>query len=336
MKWSDGNFNFYSPINLTVSMQTKIAKLWRGYDLYPQRGGNEVLNKENNEAILQEIASLGVSKITQNSVNTETLLFDISTLDSSFNENYENLVISKEAKDHIVDYLNKYPLSGIWVKIDETKPIDSAIVEIDWLPNQILGTASQMDKVFTNVIRYQDIVYVTQHVLINNKPIINKIFNLANWEYFRKNDLFLPKDKMINLLYNMKYIDDIYFSWRKLYMGRRKMVKLPFQTFEFGNFLIFLYNMSERLTQLQEYLSNSILLETYDPRVLGINVSSESYNNDPTLLEQDINDDLQCNEFFDSFKRFEGYQLTHDNRLQLLQRYGNTIYTFINDYQGIK
>lgn len=310
------NFNLFSPLQLTNAQQAKVKKIWGTYDLFPERSSNEYLCKEQNKFILEELNALGITKITQELFDKQTLIYQKQLI--------ESINVPIDTIEHIQKYLNKYPKSGLHFKILENNSIiENCISEVDWLPNVI---GNRNDFIYLNVIVHNNIVWL----VISELTTIKNVVEIGIDDYFQKNDIFLPKNRLVDILMNVNFIDEIFLNWKHLYSGRRQLCLNNYQfiNVDIGNMLIFLYRLSKKLELLD--LENNIVFETYDPRITKNEIVSEWYKEDSVLLQEDILE-VNSNEFYNSFKKFN-MKLTPDLRKELIQRYGNTLYTILNDY----
>ena len=88
--------------------------------------------------------------------------------------------------------------------------------------------------------------------------------------------------------------------------------------------VLFLNLQEEFAKKVRADCENNIMFYTYDPRLTEKKIETEYPLNETTEM-------LSAHEFNLNTRYYRNYKLTIENRSALIKRYGNCLYTIIND-----
>ena len=262
-------------------------------------------------------------------------------------------------ENEIYQHLELYPNVGITFYID-----DDQIRLFDWLPNSVISglfKGKEKIQIFTITLDIKDVKEVWMIVLKNN-TILEKFFvgekrffvieesskevkdlevleNLEDLEDFDiENEEFLQQTKSgydgkikwiqsLNKLYSeVLDLPKIVSLFSSTYNGRKYLCSgvAINKNMNIIAMVLFLNLQEEFAKKVRTDCENNIMFYTYDPRLTGKKIETEYPLNETTEM-------LSAHEFNLNTRYYRNYKLTIENRSALIKRYGNCLYTIIND-----
>ena len=356
MKLGIDQFYLNHYTGLSETQKSEITKLFNNFDRFTHMiddANSRARSQEQNASIILKLGEMGVFKI-------EAETFGVLEDWLNVEDWYPQLFIKDE---DIYKHLEEFPNVGFsfYVENDQIKLFD-------WLPNTVVAglyTSKERYQLFTMTTDIQGISQVWM-ILTKNGIIVEKFF-VGEKRFFtiedseKTNDLKVIEnlDDLDNIdgIDSIDSIDSIDFVEEKSSSGKikwiqninglysevidlQKLTQLFSSTYNGRKYLcsgvainknmniiamvLFLNLQEEFAKKVRQDCENNIMFYTYDPRLTGKKIETEYPLNETTEM-------LSAHEFNLNTRYYRNYKLTIENRSALIKRYGNCLYTIIND-----
>ena len=351
MKLGIDQFYLNHYTGLSETQKSEITKLFNNFDRFTHMiddVNSRARSQEQNASIILKLGEMGVFKIE---AETFGVLEDwLIVMDW-----YPHLFIKDE---DIHKHLEEFPNVGFsfYVENDQIKLFD-------WLPNTVVAglyTSKERYQLFTMTTDIQGTSQVWM-ILTKNGTIIEKFF-VGEKRFFTIDDSEKTDDLKVieNLddLDNFDSIDSTDFSEERSSSGKikwiqninglysevidlQKLTQLFSSTYNGRKYLcsgvavnkqmniiamvLFLNLQEEFARKVKEDCKKDIVFYTYDPRLTGKQITTEVSLNETTEM-------LSAHEFNLTTRYYRNCTLNTENRNALIKRYGNCLYTIINDF----
>ena len=356
MKLGIDQFYLNHYTGLSETQKSEITKLFNNFDRFTHMiddANSRARSQEQNASIILKLGEIGVFKIE---AETFGVLEDwLIVMDW-----YPHLFIKDE---DIYKHLEEFPNVGFsfYVENDQIKLFD-------WLPNTVVAglyNGKERYQLFTMTTDIQGTSQVWM-ILTKNGIIVEKFF-VGEKRFFtiedseKTNDLKVIEnlDDLDNIdnIDGIDGIDSIDFVEEKSSSGKikwiqninglysevidlQKLTQLFSSTYNGRKYLcsgvavnkqmniiamiLFLNLQEEFARKVKEDCKKDIVFYTYDPRLTGKQIQTEVPLNETTEM-------LSGHEFNLTTRYYRNCSLTPENRSALIKRYGNCLYTIIND-----
>ena len=350
MKLGIDQFYLNHYTGLSETQKSEITKLFNNFDRFTHMiddANSRARSQEQNASIILKLGEMGVFKIE---AETFGVLEDwLIVMDW-----YPHLFIKDE---DIYKHLEEFPNVGFsfYVENDQIKLFD-------WLPNTVVAglyNGKERYQLFTMTTDIQGTSQVWM-ILTKNGIIVEKFF-VGEKRFFTIEDSEKTDDLKVieNLddLDSIDGIDGIDFVEEKSSSGKikwiqninglysevidlQKLTQLFSSTYNGRKYLcsgvavnkqmniiamiLFLNLQEEFARKVKEDCKKDIVFYTYDPRLTGKQIQTEVPLNETTEM-------LSGHEFNLTTRYYRNCSLTPENRSALIKRYGNCLYTIIND-----
>ena len=359
MKLGIDQFYLNHYTGLSETQKSEITKLFNNFDRFTHMiddANSRARSQEQNASIILKLGEIGVFKIE---AETFGVLEDwLIVMDW-----YPHLFIKDE---DIYKHLEEFPNVGFsfYVENDQIKLFD-------WLPNTVVAglyNGKERYQLFTMTTDIQGTSQVWM-ILTKNGIIVEKFF-VGEKRFFtiedseKTNDLKVIEnlddlDNIDNIdgIDSIDSIDSIDFVEEKSSSGKikwiqninglysevidlQKLTQLFSSTYNGRKYLcsgvavnkqmniiamiLFLNLQEEFARKVKEDCKKDIVFYTYDPRLTGKQIQTEVPLNETTEM-------LSGHEFNLTTRYYRNCSLTPENRSALIKRYGNCLYTIIND-----
>lgn len=356
MKLGIDQFYLNHYTGLSETQKSEITKLFNNFDRFTHMiddANSRARSQEQNASIILKLGEMGVFKIE---AETFGVLEDwLIVMDW-----YPHLFIKDE---DIYKHLEEFPNVGFsfYVENDQIKLFD-------WLPNTVVAglyNGKERYQLFTMTTDIQGTSQVWM-ILTKNGIIVEKFF-VGEKRFFtiedseKTNDLKVIEnlDDLDNIdnIDGIDGIDSIDFVEEKSSSGKikwiqninglysevidlQKLTQLFSSTYNGRKYLcsgvavnkqmniiamiLFLNLQEEFARKVKEDCKKDIVFYTYDPRLTGKQIQTEVPLNETTEM-------LSGHEFNLTTRYYRNCSLTPENRSALIKRYGNCLYTIIND-----
>ena len=356
MKLGIDQFYLNHYTGLSETQKSEITKLFNNFDRFTHMiddANSRARSQEQNASIILKFGEMGVFKIE---AETFGVLEDwLIVMDW-----YPHLFIKDE---DIYKHLEEFPNVGFsfYVENDQIKLFD-------WLPNTVVAglyNGKERYQLFTMTTDIQGTSQVWM-ILTKNGIIVEKFF-VGEKRFFtiedseKTNDLKVIEnlDDLDNIdnIDGIDSIDSIDFVEEKSSSGKikwiqninglysevidlQKLTQLFSSTYNGRKYLcsgvavnkqmniiamiLFLNLQEEFARKVKEDCKKDIVFYTYDPRLTGKQIQTEVPLNETTEM-------LSGHEFNLTTRYYRNCSLTPENRSALIKRYGNCLYTIIND-----
>ena len=352
MKIKSEHFSLNHYTGLTDSQKNKIIESFNNFDRFSHMIDDNSIKErvlEQNLEIVKKLRDDGVYSI-------QTEIFDKKEMWLNIEEKFPECFPNE---NEIYQHLELYPNVGITFYID-----DDQIRLFDWLPNSVISglfKGKEKIQIFTITLDIKDVKEVWMIVLKNN-TIVEKFFvgekrffvieesskevkdlevleNLEDLEDFDiENEEFLQQTKsgydgkikwiqLLNKLYSeVLDLPKIVSLFSSTYNGRKYLCSgvAINKNMKIIPMVLFLNLQEEFAKKVRADCENNIMFYTYDPRLTGKKIETEYPLNETTEM-------LSAHEFNLNTRYYRNYKLTIENRSALIKRYGNCLYTIIND-----
>lgn len=353
MKLGIDQFYLNHYTGLSETQKSEITKLFNNFDRFTHMiddANSRARSQEQNASIILKLGEMGVFKIE---AETFGVLEDwLIVMDW-----YPHLFIKDE---DIYKHLEEFPNVGFSFYIENDQ-----IKLFDWLPNTVVAglyNGKERYQLFTMTTDIQGTSQVWM-ILTKNGIIVEKFF-VGEKRFFTIEDSEKTNDlKVIENLDDLDSIDDIDsidsidFVEEKSSSGKikwiqninglysevidlQKLTQLFSSTYNGRKYLcsgvavnkqmniiamiLFLNLQEEFARKVKEDCKKDIVFYTYDPRLTGKQIQTEVPLNETTEM-------LSGHEFNLTTRYYRNCSLTPENRSALIKRYGNCLYTIIND-----
>ena len=350
MKLGIDQFYLNHYTGLSETQKSEITKLFNNFDRFTHMiddANSRARSQEQNASIILKLGEMGVFKIE---AETFGVLEDwLIVMDW-----YPHLFIKDE---DIYKHLEEFPnvCFSFYVENDQIKLFD-------WLPNTVVAglyNGKERYQLFTMTTDIQGTSQVWM-ILTKNGIIVEKFF-VGEKRFFTIEDSEKTDDLKVieNLddLDNFDSIDSTDFSEERSSSGKikwiqninglysevidlQKLTQLFSSTYNGRKYLcsgvavnkqmniiamiLFLNLQEEFARKVKEDCKKDIVFYTYDPRLTGKQIQTEVPLNETTEM-------LSGHEFNLTTRYYRNCSLTPENRSALIKRYGNCLYTIIND-----
>ena len=356
MKLGIDQFYLNHYTGLSETQKSEITKLFNNFDRFTHMiddANSRARSQEQNASIILKLGEMGVFKIE---AETFGVLEDwLIVMDW-----YPQLFIKDE---DIYKHLEEFPNVGFSFYIENDQ-----IKLFDWLPNTVVAglyNGKERYQLFTMTTDIQGTSQVWM-ILTKNGIIVEKFF-VGEKRFFTIEDSEKTNDlKVIENLDDLDNIDGIDgidsidfvdFVEEKSSSGKikwiqninglysevidlQKLTQLFSSTYNGRKYLcsgvavnkqmniiamiLFLNLQEEFARKVKEDCKKDIVFYTYDPRLTGKQIQTEVPLNETTEM-------LSAHEFNLTTRYYRNCSLTPENRSALIKRYGNCLYTIIND-----
>lgn len=350
MKLGIDQFYLNHYTGLSETQKSEITKLFNNFDRFTHMiddANSRARSQEQNASIILKLGEMGVFKIE---AETFGVLEDwLNVMDW-----YPHLFIKDE---DIYKHLEEFPNVGFSFYIENDQ-----IKLFDWLPNTVVAglyTSKERYQLFTMTTDIQGTSQVWM-ILTKNGIIVEKFF-VGEKRFFTIDDSEKTDDLKVieNLddLDNFDSIDSTDFSEERSSSGKikwiqninglysevidlQKLTQLFSSTYNGRKYLcsgvavnkqmnviamvLFLNLQEEFARKVKEDCKKDIVFYTYDPRLTGKQIQTEVSLNETTEM-------LSAHEFNLTTRYYRNCTLNTENRNALIKRYGNCLYTIIND-----
>lgn len=356
MKLGIDQFYLNHYTGLSETQKSEITKLFNNFDRFTHMiddANSRARSQEQNASIILKLGEMGVFKIE---AETFGVLEDwLIVMDW-----YPHLFIKDE---DIYKHLEEFPNVGFSFYIENDQ-----IKLFDWLPNTVVAglyNGKERYQLFTMTTDIQGTSQVWM-ILTKNGIIVEKFF-VGEKRFFtiedseKTNDLKVIEnlDDLDNIdnIDGIDSIDSIDFVEEKSSSGKikwiqninglysevidlQKLTQLFSSTYNGRKYLcsgvavnkqmniiamiLFLNLQEEFARKVKEDCKKDIVFYTYDPRLTGKQIQTEVPLNETTEM-------LSGHEFNLTTRYYRNCSLTPENRSALIKRYGNCLYTIIND-----
>ena len=350
MKLGIDQFYLNHYTGLSETQKSEITKLFNNFDRFTHMiddANSRARSQEQNASIILKLGEMGVFKI-------EAETFGVLEDWLNVADWYPQLFIKDE---DIYKHLEEFPNVGFSFYIENDQ-----IKLFDWLPNTVVAglyTSKERYQLFTMTTDIQGTSQVWM-ILTKNGTIIEKFF-VGEKRFFTIDDSEKTDDLKVieNLddLDNFDSIDSTDFSEERSSSGKikwiqninglysevidlQKLTQLFSSTYNGRKYLcsgvavnkqmnviamvLFLNLQEEFARKVKEDCKKDIVFYTYDPRLTGKQITTEVSLNETTEM-------LSAHEFNLTTRYYRNCQLNTENRNALIKRYGNCLYTIIND-----
>lgn len=340
--------NYYT--GLSETQKSEITKLFNNFDRFTHMiddANSRARSQEQNASIILKLGEMGVFKI-------EAETFGVLEDWLNVEDWYPHLFIKDE---DIYKHLEEFPNVGFSFYIENDQ-----IKLFDWLPNTVVAglyTSKERYQLFTMTTDIQGTSQVWM-ILTKNGIIVEKFF-VGEKRFFTIEDSEKTNDLKVieNLddLDNFDSIDSTDFSEERSSSGKikwiqninglysevidlQKLTQLFSSTYNGRKYLcsgvavnkqmniiamvLFLNLQEEFARKVKEDCKKDIVFYTYDPRLTGKQIQTEVPLNETTEM-------LSGHEFNLTTRYYRNCILNAENRNALIKRYGNCLYTIIND-----
>lgn len=350
MKLGIDQFYLNHYTGLSETQKSEITKLFNNFDRFTHMiddANSRARSQEQNASIILKLGEMGVFKI-------EAETFGVLEDWLNVEDWYPHLFIKDE---DIYKHLEEFPNVGFsfYVENDQIKLFD-------WLPNTVVAglyNGKERYQLFTMTTDIQGTSQVWM-ILTKNGIIVEKFF-VGEKRFFTIDDSEKTDDLKVieNLddLDNFDSIDGIDFVEEKSSSGKikwiqninglysevidlQKLTQLFSSTYNGRKYLcsgvavnkqmnviamvLFLNLQEEFARKVKEDCKKDIVFYTYDPRLTGKQITTEVSLNETTEM-------LSAHEFNLTTRYYRNCTLNTENRNALIKRYGNCLYTIIND-----
>lgn len=350
MKLGIDQFYLNHYTGLSETQKSEITKLFNNFDRFTHMiddANSRARSQEQNASIILKLGEMGVFKI-------EAETFGVLEDWLNVEDWYPQLFIKDE---DIYKHLEEFPNVGFsfYVENDQIKLFD-------WLPNTVVAglyTSKERYQLFTMTTDIQGTSQVWM-ILTKNGTIVEKFF-VGEKRFFTIEDSEKTNDLKVieNLddLDNFDSIDSTDFSEERSSSGKikwiqninglysevidlQKLTQLFSSTYNGRKYLcsgvavnkqmniiamvLFLNLQEEFARKVKEDCKKDIVFYTYDPRLTGKQITTEVSLNETTEM-------LSAHEFNLTTRYYRNCTLNTENRNALIKRYGNCLYTIIND-----
>lgn len=340
--------NYYT--GLSETQKSEITKLFNNFDRFTHMiddANSRARSQEQNASIILKLGEMGVFKI-------EAETFGVLEDWLNVEDWYPQLFIKDE---DIYKHLEEFPNVGFSFYIENDQ-----IKLFDWLPNTVVAglyNGKERYQLFTMTTDIQGTSQVWM-ILTKNGIIVEKFF-VGEKRFFTIEDSEKANDLKVieNLddLDNFDSIDSTDFSEERSSSGKikwiqninglysevidlQKLTQLFSSTYNGRKYLcsgvavnkqmniiamvLFLNLQEEFARKVKEDCKKDIVFYTYDPRLTGKQIQTEVPLNETTEM-------LSGHEFNLTTRYYRNCILNAENRNALIKRYGNCLYTIIND-----
>lgn len=340
--------NYYT--GLSETQKSEITKLFNNFDGFTHMiddANSRARSQEQNASIILKLGEMGVFKI-------EAETFGVLEDWLNVADWYPQLFIKDE---DIYKHLEEFPNVGFSFYIENDQ-----IKLFDWLPNTVVAglyNGKERYQLFTMTTDIQGTSQVWM-ILTKNGIIVEKFF-VGEKRFFTIEDSEKTNDLKVieNLddLDNFDSIDSTDFSEERSSSGKikwiqninglysevidlQKLTQLFSSTYNGRKYLcsgvavnkqmniiamvLFLNLQEEFARKVKEDCKKDIVFYTYDPRLTGKQITTEVSLNETTEM-------LSAHEFNLTTRYYRNCILNAENRNALIKRYGNCLYTIIND-----
>lgn len=351
MKLGIDQFYLNHYTGLSETQKSEITKLFNNFDRFTHMiddANSRARSQEQNASIILKLGEMGVFKI-------EAETFGVLEDWLNVEDWYPQLFIKDE---DIYKHLEEFPNVGFSFYIENDQ-----IKLFDWLPNTVVAglyNGKERYQLFTMTTDIQGTSQVWM-ILTKNGTIIEKFF-VGEKRFFTIDDSEKTDDLKIieNLddLDNFDSIDSTDFSEERSSSGKikwiqninglysevidlQKLTQLFSSTYNGRKYLcsgvavnkqmnviamvLFLNLQEEFARKVKEDCKKDIVFYTYDPRLTGKQITTEVSLNETTEM-------LSAHEFNLTTRYYRNCILNAENRNALIKRYGNCLYTIINDF----
>ena len=354
MKLGIDQFYLNHYTGLSETQKSEITKLFNNFDRFTHMiddANSRARSQEQNASIILKLGEMGVFKI-------EAETFGVLEDWLNVADWYPQLFIKDE---DIYKHLEEFPNVGFSFYIENDQ-----IKLFDWLPNTVVAglyTSKERYQLFTMTTDIQGTSQVWM-ILTKNGTIIEKFF-VGEKRFFTIEDSEKTNDlKVIENLDDLDNfdsidgIDSIDFSEERSSSGKikwiqninglcsevidlQKLTQLFSSTYNGRKYLcsgvavnkqmniiamiLFLNLQEEFARKVKEDCKKDIVFYTYDPRLTGKQITTEVSLNETTEM-------LSAHEFNLTTRYYRNCILNAENRNALIKRYGNCLYTIINDF----
>ena len=350
MKLGIDQFYLNHYTGLSETQKSEITKLFNNFDRFTHMiddANSRARSQEQNASIILKLGEMGVFKI-------EAETFGVLEDWLNVEDWYPQLFIKDE---DIYKHLEEFPNVGFSFYIENDQ-----IKLFDWLPNTVVAglyNGKERYQLFTMTTDIQGTSQVWM-ILTKNGIIVEKFF-VGEKRFFTIEDSEKTDDLKVieNLddLDNFDSIDSTDFSEERSSSGKikwiqninglysevidlQKLTQLFSSTYNGRKYLcsgvavnkqmniiamiLFLNLQEEFARKVKEDCKKDIVFYTYDPRLTGKQITTEVSLNETTEM-------LSAHEFNLTTRYYRNCSLTPENRSALIKRYGNCLYTIIND-----
>ena len=354
MKLGIDQFYLNHYTGLSETQKSEITKLFNNFDRFTHMiddANSRARSQEQNASIILKLGEMGVFKI-------EAETFGVLEDWLNVADWYPQLFIKDE---DIYKHLEEFPNVGFSFYIENDQ-----IKLFDWLPNTVVAglyNGKERYQLFTMTTDIQGTSQVWM-ILTKNGTIIEKFF-VGEKRFFTIDDSEKTDDlKVIENLDDLDNfdsidgIDSIDFVEEKSSSGKikwiqninglysevidlQKLTQLFSSTYNGRKYLcsgvavnkqmnviamvLFLNLQEEFARKVKEDCKKDIVFYTYDPRLTGKQITTEVSLNETTEM-------LSAHEFNLTTRYYRNCTLNTENRNALIKRYGNCLYTIINDF----
>lgn len=350
MKLGIDQFYLNHYTGLSETQKSEITKLFNNFDRFTHMiddANSRARAQEQNASIVLKLGEMGVFKI-------EAETFGVLEDWLNVADWYPQLFIKDE---DIYKHLEEFPNVGFsfYVENDQIKLFD-------WLPNTVVAglyNGKERYQLFTMTTDIQGTSQVWM-ILTKNGIIVEKFF-VGEKRFFTIEDSEKTDDLKVieNLddLDSIDSIDDTDFVEERSSSGKikwiqninglysevidlQKLTQLFSSTYNGRKYLcsgvavnkqmniiamiLFLNLQEEFARKVKEDCKKDIVFYTYDPRLTGKQIQTEVPLNETTEM-------LSGHEFNLTTRYYRNCTLNAENRNALIKRYGNCLYTIIND-----
>lgn len=350
MKLGIDQFYLNHYTGLSETQKSEITKLFNNFDRFTHMiddANSRARSQEQNASIILKLGEMGVFKI-------EAETFGVLEDWLNVEDWYPHLFIKDE---DIYKHLEEFPNVGFSFYIENDQ-----IKLFDWLPNTVVAglyNGKERYQLFTMTTDIQGTSQVWM-ILTKNGIIVEKFF-VGEKRFFTIDDSEKTDDLKVieNLddLDNFDSIDSTDFSEERSSSGKikwiqninglysevidlQKLTQLFSSTYNGRKYLcsgvavnkqmniiamvLFLNLQEEFARKVKEDCKKDIVFYTYDPRLTGKQITTEVSLNETTEM-------LSAHEFNLTTRYYRNCTLNTENRNALIKRYGNCLYTIIND-----
>ena len=356
MKLGIDQFYLNHYTGLSETQKSEITKLFNNFDRFTHMiddANSRARSQEQNASIILKLGEMGVFKI-------EAETFGVLEDWLNVADWYPHLFIKDE---DIYKHLEEFPNVGFSFYIENDQ-----IKLFDWLPNTVVAglyNGKERYQLFTMTTDIQGTSQVWM-ILTKNGIIVEKFF-VGEKRFFtiedseKTDDLRVIEnlDDLDNIdnIDGIDSIDSIDFVEEKSSSGKikwiqninglysevidlQKLTQLFSSTYNGRKYLcsgvavnkqmnviamvLFLNLQEEFARKVKEDCKKDIVFYTYDPRLTGKQIQTEVPLNETTEM-------LSGHEFNLTTRYYRNCQLNAENRNALIKRYGNCLYTIIND-----
>ena len=351
MKLGIDQFYLNHYTGLSETQKSEITKLFNNFDRFTHMiddANSRARSQEQNASIVLKLGEMGVFKI-------EAETFGVLEDWLKVTDWYPQLFIKDE---DIYKHLEEFPNVGFSFYIENDQ-----IKLFDWLPNTVVAglyNGKERYQLFTMTTDIQGTSQVWM-ILTKNGIIVEKFF-VGEKRFFTIEDSEKTNDLKVieNLddLDSIDGIDDTDFVEEKTSSGKikwiqninglysevidlQKLTQLFSSTYNGRKYLcsgvavnkqmnviamvLFLNLQEEFARKVKKDCKKDIVFYTYDPRLTGKQIQTEVPLNETTEM-------LSGHEFNLTTRYYRNCVLNTENRNALIKRYGNCLYTIINDF----